>query len=305
MQNHSDQNIKPKALPQSEIPPLGGGGASIIVSGASGSIGAEIVKSLLRKDFSVIMACRNLQKGEAVRAEILKEFSGKESSVSLEELDLASFASIYKFVKNISNKNVKLAGLMNNAGTLNRTFTLTPEGFEYTIGVNYIGIFLLTKLLIPLLEEGAGIANVVSMTTNPKRIEKDMFDFSPEKFKQLRSYGQSKTALMLFTISLAEKYKGKFYINAGDPGVVDTEILRLSRWFDPLADLLFRPLIKSPRKGAIPLVNAQLSKETGKLFLGNRHKNIPKEYVQHPLKEWLWEETEMKIAEISMLSTQH
>lgn len=301
MQNSKKNKIEntTKSLSFGEV------GGAIIVTGASGSLGAEIVKSLLRKNFSVIMACRNLQKGEAVRTEILKEFSGKENFVSLEELDLASFASIYKFVENISNKNIKLAGLMNNAGTLNRTFTLTPEGFENTIAVNYIGIFLLTKLLIPMLEEGAGITNVVSMTTNPKRIEKDMFDFSPEKFKQLRSYGQSKTALMLFTASLAENHEGKFYINAGDPGVVDTEILRLNRWFDSLADLLFRPLIKTPRKGAIPLVNAQLSKETGKLFLGNTHKNIPKEYAQHPLKEWLWEETERRIAEISIHSTEH
>lgn len=301
----TNKSPQAKSLPFGEVGGAGVGEASIIVTGASGSLGAEIVKDLLRKDFSVIMVCRNLQKGEAVRAEILKEFCGKEKSVSLEELDLALFASIYKFVENISNKNIKLAGLMNNAGTLNRTFTLTSEGFENTIGVNYFGIFLLTKLLIPMLEDGAGIANVVSMTTNPKRIEKDMFDFSPEKFRQLRSYGQSKTALMLFTASLAEKYEGKFHVNAADPGVVDTGIIRLNRLFDPLADVLFRPLIKSPRKGAIPLVNAQLSTQTGKLFLGNRHKNIPKEYAQHPLKNWLWEVTERKIAEIQIHPDKH
>ncbi len=305
---HSEKNqIKnpTKSLSFGEVGGVDVGGATIIVTGASGSIGAETVKSLLREDFSVIMACRNLQKGVSVRAKILKEFSGKENSVLLEELDLASFTSIYKFVENISRRHIRLTGLMNNAGTLNRTFTLTPEGFENTIGVNYVGVFLLTKLLIPMLEDGSGITNVVSMTTNPKRIDKQIFDFTPEKFRQLRSYSQSKTALMLFTASLAERSHGKFHVNAGDPGSVESEILRLSRWFDFLADLLFRPLIKTPRKGAIPLVNAQLSKDTGKLFSGNRHIYIREKYAQHPLRKWLWEETEKKIAEIQIQSGKH
>ncbi len=266
---------------------------TIIVTGASGSIGAETVKSLLKKGFSIIMACRNLEKGEKIRSEILQEVAGKEKFILLEQLDLGSFQSIRQFVENVAQKNLRLCGLMNNAGTLNRRFFLTPEGFENTIGVNYIGTFLLTKLLLPLLEEGSGIVNVVSMTTNPKRINKEFFTILPEKFKQLRSYGMSKTALMLFTASLAEKTQGKFFVNAADPGIVDTNIIRLNRWFDRLADLLFRPLIKSPRKGAIPLVNAQLSQQTGYLFFENRSEKIPKEYTHHPLKEWLWDETEI------------
>lgn len=278
---------------------------TIIVTGASGSIGAEIVKSLLKKNFAVVMAVRNIQKGEAVRTEILNEIKGKENFVWVEELDLASLTSIRKFVGNISGKSHRLVGLMNNAGTLNRTFVLTPEGFENTIGVNYIGTFLLTNLLIPLLEKGAGITNVVSMTANPKRMNEDFFHLSPEKFRQVRSYGQSKTALMLFTASLAERYKGIFRVNASDPGVVDTDIIHLDRWFDLLTDIMFRPFIKSPRKGAIPLVNALLAKQTGMLFWGNKSKNIPQNYTWHPLKEWLWEETERRIAEIKAQSIQH
>ena len=107
---HSEKNqIKnpTKSLSFGEVGGVDVGGATIIVTGASGSIGAETVKSLLREDFSVIMACRNLQKGVSVRAKILKEFSGKENSVLLEELDLASFTSIYKFVENISRRDRK------------------------------------------------------------------------------------------------------------------------------------------------------------------------------------------------------
>ncbi len=268
---------------------------TIIVTGASGNLGAEIVKSLLQKGFSVVMACRNLKKGKAVRAEILKELSEKEAFVLLEQLDLSSFESIRNFVETISKKNIRPIGLINNAGTMNRRFSLTSEGFESTIGVNYVGVFMLTNLLIPLLREGAGITTVVSMTASSKLVTRDFFISTPENFKQIRNYALSKSALMLYTASLAEKYKGQFHVNAADPGIVDTDIIRLHRWFDPLADLLFRPLIKSPRRGAIPLVNALLSKETGKVFLRKRHKNISVKFMQHPLKEWFWEETERQI----------
>lgn len=275
-----------------ESPPFRETGGTVIVTGASGSIGAEIVKSLLTKGFSVIMACRNLGKGNTVRDEMLKEVKGKENAVSLEKLDMSSFASIRQFVEKISKKNLRLYGLMNNAGTLNRSFRLTKDGIEETIAVNYLGIVLLTELLLPMLEKGTRITNVISMTTNPKRITKDMFEYSPNNYRQLRSYGQSKTALLLYTTLLAEKTRGNIHVNAADPGIVDTNILKLDRWFDPLADILFRPLVKTPMKGAIPLVNALLAEETGKIYLGNRYKDISQNYSGHPLKDWFWEETE-------------
>jgi len=264
---------------------------TIIVTGASGSIGSEIVKSLLKKDFSVIMACRNLQKGEAVLSDILKEIQGKEEFVSLEELDLASLASVRRFSESISRKNIRLNGLMNNAGTINRHFSKTAEGFENTVGVNYIGIFLLTQQLLPLLEENSTIVNVTSIMSSPRKINKQFFEFSHQKFSQFSSYSQSKAALMLFTSSLAEQTKGKLFVNAADPGIVDSNMITMHRWFDPLADILFCPLIKSPKKGAIPLVNAQLSYQTGYLFYGNKSEPIPQKYNQHQLKEWLWKET--------------
>ena len=272
-------------------------GGHIIVTGASGSIGAEVVKSLLRKNYSIIMTCRNLEKCETVKKNILLELKGKEEFISIEELDLGSFASIRKFVETISQKNIRIRGLMNNAATLNRQFSLTPEGFENTVGVNYIGIYLLTKLLLPILEENSVIVNVTSMSTNPKRVDKHFFEFTPDKFTQLGSYSQSKTALMLFTASLSERTQGKFFVNAADPGIVDSNMITLHRWFDPLADLFFRPLIKSPKKGTISLINALCSNQSGKLFLGTRNKLIPDKLSQHPFKDWLWDETERIISE--------
>ena len=85
---------------------------------------------------------------------------------------------------------------------------------------------MLTNLLIPLLREGAGITTVVSMTASSKLVTR-VFISTSEKFKQIRNYALSKSALMLFTASLAEKYKGQFHVNAADPGIVDTDIIRL------------------------------------------------------------------------------
>lgn len=241
------------------------------------------------------MACRNLQKGGLVRNRILEEFSGKEDFVSLEELDLGSFDSVRQFADRLIQKNTRLNGLINCAGILNRRFNVTPDGFENTMEVNYIGTFLITKLLLPQLVPGSAITNVVSMVVNPRRINKDIFALSG-KYTQLGSYVCSKTALLLFTISLAEKTQGIYFVNAADPGIVNTNILALHRWFDPLADVLFRPLVKPPQKGAIPLVNALLSEQSGKIFIRNENKSIAEKYVQHSLRDWLWNETEKRTA---------
>ena len=82
----------------------------------------------------------------------------------------------------------------------------------------------------------------------------------------------------------------------------------MHRWFDPLADVLFRPFCKSPEKGAIPAVNALLYKSTDngqqsadlvqknvKLFSGNKSKLISQKHYDNPMRKWLWEETEMQL----------
>ena len=80
-----------------------------------------------------------------------------------------------------------------------------------------------------------------------------------------------------------------------DPGVVNSRMLHMDRWFDPLADAIFRPFCKSAEGGATPAINAVTTDCTMQLFRGNKHKNIPHKWQNHELAEWLWNETENQL----------
>ncbi len=271
--------------------------SQVIVTGASGSIGNAAVKSLLSKDLPVIMACRNVKKASLQRDVLLKQFP--HSEIEILELDLNSLNSIKIFVDNIKDKGFKVNKLLNNAGIICRDFSINEDGFETTVAVNYIGPLYLTKLMIPLMDEGFNIVNTVSVTRGISRLDEHFFDLDKKSFSQLGTYGKAKYALFLSSLTLSENIK-KGSVNLTDPGVVDSNMISMHRWFDPLADVFFRPFCKSPEKGAIPAVNALMSTDSDhvdevRLFSGNKSKVISKKHYDSPIREWLWMETEKKI----------
>ena len=271
--------------------------SKIIVTGATGSIGLAAVKSLLSKDLPVIMACRNIKKADSQRDDLIKQFP--HSEIDVLELDLNSLASIRAFVEEIKNQGFKVDKLLNNAGIICRDFTVNDDGFETTLAVNYLGPLYLSKLMIPLMDNDFNIVNTVSVTRGVSKLDEHFFDLDKKRFSQLGTYGKAKYALFLSSLTLSEKIKNGS-VNLTDPGVVDSNMISMHRWFDPLADVLFRPFCKSPEKGAIPAVNALLQPiansqqptiQNVRLFSGNRSKVIPQKHYDNPLRKWLWEES--------------
>ena len=275
--------------------------SKIIVTGATGSIGLAAVKSLLSKDLPVIMSCRNIRKADSQRDNLIKEFP--HSEIDVLELDLNSLASIRAFVEEIKNQGFKVDKLLNNAGIICRDFTVNDDGFETTLAVNYLGPLYLSKLMIPLMDDGFNIVNTVSVTRGVSKLDEHFFDLDKKRFSQLGTYGKAKYALFLSSLTLSETIKNGS-VNLTDPGVVDSNMISMHRWFDPLADVLFRPFCKSPEKGAIPAVNALLYKSTDngqqstdllqrnvKLFSGNKSKVISQKHYDNPMRKWLWEES--------------
>ena len=275
--------------------------SKIIVTGATGSIGLAAVKSLLSKDLPVIMACRNIKKADSQRDNLIKQFP--HSEIDILELDLNSLASIRAFVEEIKNQGFKVDKLLNNAGIICRDFTVNDDGFETTLAVNYLGPLYLSKLMIPLMDNDLNIVNTVSVTRRVSKLDEHFFDLDKKRFSQLGTYGKAKYALFLSSLTLSEKIKNGS-VNLTDPGVVDSNMISMHRWFDPLADVLFRPFCKSPEKGAIPAVNALLYKSTDngqqstdllqrnvKLFSGNKSKVISQKHYDNPMRKWLWEES--------------
>ena len=270
----------------------------IIVTGATGAMGSEAVRALVRAGRPVVMACRNLEKGERVRASILREIPS--ASLELARVDLGSFSSIRAFVAGLP-EGQRFSGLFNNAGTQCRRFSTSEDGLERTWAVNYVGPYLLTRLMLPFLSEGAVIVNMVSLSTWVAKLDWHSFEASEQAFGQVKSYAASKLALSLFTVSLEEqvrRQKRHISVNMADPGIVDTPIIHLDRWFDRLCDRIFRPLCKTPAQGAAAAVNALLHPElSGELFTSGpkgksfRHKPFPQRFVSHPLRTWIWDET--------------
>lgn len=264
---------------------------SIIITGATGSIGAAAVRAMAQKGYPILMACRDMDKAEYLREELLSQIPS--ARLELAHLELSSLEEVRSFVASLEGR--RFAGLFNNAGTMNRHYTATADGLELTMEVNYIAPYLLTRLLEPQMEEGAHIVNMVSLSTKFASIGKDVLHKGAAGFGQLSSYSHSKIALLLFSLELARRYP-RLKVNMSDPGIVDSDMIRLERWFDPLTDIIFRPFCNSPEKGARPAVNALLTQESGKYFVGRGFGEVPQRFATHELKEWLWDETEKLVS---------
>ena len=264
---------------------------SIIITGASGGMGSAATRALAARGFRIIMACQDLGKASRVRDSIIREIPGAE--LELREIHLDSFASIREFASGL--EGVQIGGLFNNAGTLPRRYSLSEDGYEMTLAVNYIGPYLLTRLLLPKLSDGAAVVNMVSLSAKYVRFCRDILHPAEKDFGQLGAYATSKLALIYFTAALAARYPA-LKVNAADPGIVNTDIIRLDRWFDPLTDIIFRPFCKSPEHGAAPAVRALQSDVSGKYFSGNRFRDIPSHYASRTEDiGWLWDATAREV----------
>ena len=272
-----------------------------IITGANGSIGQAITEAIAAQGQPVIMACRNLVKSQPVQQQLIEKTGN--TDITLLPLDLASFASIIHFAERLSQDSVVIQTLVNNAGVMNQYYSQTTDGFESTIGVNYIGTVLLTRMLLPLMHPGSRIVTTTSLTRYSGKIDETFFAGSPHHYKRFEAYSKSKLALTLYTALLAQELLPRgIWVNAADPGVVDTDMITMHSWVDPLANRFFRPFISTPQEGAVGAVFAATSPEaygvTGEIFKKHKHTPIPTRLIHSPRAFWLYEETGKKITEV-------
>lgn len=244
---------------------------SIIVTGATGGMGSVAVRSLAAQGRPVIMACRNLQKAAVLRKDILQDFPDAE--IRLRMLDLSSLDSVREFAR--AMEGLPVTALFNNAGVICRNYSQTDDGLERSFAVNFFGPYLLMRLLQPQLPAGSHIVNMVSLTWRFVRVTPD--DLFPEarEFSQLGSYSRAKRALLLATMNVAQEAPGVVF-QVADPGIVNTGMLSMGRWFDPLADVLFRPFTNSPAKGVSPALAALQSEGELRYYVGKTSKLMPR-----------------------------
>lgn len=266
---------------------------SIVVTGATGSMGAAACRALASEgQYRVIMACRNPEKGEKVRESILADYPAAE--LELRIVDLKSVASVRAFADSLAAEAGSIAGIFNNAGTLNRDFRKTADGFEECVAVNFIAPMIICDTLAPLMKAGSRIVNMVSLTCRFPKIDRQFFDKTAADFSQLGTYALSKLALMIYSIRLSERFP-QLFVNVSDPGVVNSNMIHMDRWFDPIADALFRPFCKKPIDGVSPALRALKADCSGRLFVGKSVRNIPARYRRVALADWLFSEAAARL----------
>ncbi len=242
-------------------------GKLALITGANSGLGYETSLALAEKNAEVIMACRNLEKGQAALDKI--KAAVPHAKLVLMSLDLNSLASVRKFAEEIHAKYERLDLLINNAGIMAPPYGKTEDGFETQFGVNHLGHFALTALLLDLLfaAENSRIVNVSSQAHTMGKINFD--DLNSEKsYNAWRAYGQSKIANLYFTYELQRKLAaaGKSTIaTAAHPGYSATNLQGNSGLFSFLNGIM----AQSAAMGALPTLYAATNPEvTGADYIG-------------------------------------
>ncbi len=185
-------------------------GRTYIVTGANSGSGLATATQLAHQRAQVIGACRRVDAGKEAFAE-LKDVSG---SVEVIQLDLASLTSVRHFAEEFKAKYDRLDGLVNNAGMVCPQST-TEDGFGIQFGVNYLGHFLLTELLLDTLKVSAPsrivcVSSVVHVGTRNQVVQLhfDDLDFEKRPYNSMQAYAESKLAVVLQAVDLARRLEG-------------------------------------------------------------------------------------------------
>ncbi|MGY4099815.1 oxidoreductase [Nocardia sp. R16R-3T] len=216
---------KPQEIPDQN-------GRTFIVTGANGGLGVETTTVLASKGGTVIMACRNVEKTRPIADRI-------DGDVRVERLDLADLASVREFADRTGEFDV----LINNAGLMNVPFSRTKDGFETQFGVNHLGHFALTGLLLDRLRDRVvSLASIAHKQTPQLWI--DDLNYENRRYQRNLAYAQSKLANLMFARELqrrlteADSDKSSYAVH---PGVSATDLF--TRTETPV-DRISKPFIR-------------------------------------------------------------
>lgn len=238
------------------------GGRLAVVTGANSGLGHVAARELARAGARVVLACRSEARGRDALNLLRGEVPGAEAEVR--RLDLGNLASVREFATALSGERVDL--LLNNAGVMALPYGTTADGFETQFGVNHLGHFALTGLLLPALlaVPGARIVTVSSMTHVMANI--DVRDLNSEHgYRRWVAYARSKSANLLFTHELARRlaaHGSDVVAAAAHPGYAATNLQTAGpraegrRIAERVMRLGNRIVAQSAEAGALPLLYA-------------------------------------------------
>jgi retinol dehydrogenase-14 len=250
-----------------------------MVTGASSGIGKATALGLASTGATVVLVCRDKNRGDLVLDEIKHRYPN--SSPDLFLADLSSQDSIRTLAKDYTSKYEQLHVIINNAGVYFTKRHVTVNGTEAVFAVNYLAPFLLTNLLLDKLKGSAPsrIINVAGAHHSKGKINFDDLQ-GAQDFNGSRAIAQSKLALVLFSYELARRLaRTGVTVNCADPGMVATYLTDKDEDFPKFYRYMFKsikPFLKSPAKGAETSIYLASSPEvegiTGQYFVGKKIK---------------------------------
>ncbi|KXX69522.1 oxidoreductase [Flammeovirga sp. SJP92] len=239
-------------------------GRIAIVTGANIGLGLETSRLFALKDIKVILACRNMQKAESAIQEIKK--TAPDADLLAMSLDLSDLQSVRSFAQAYTEQFDRLDLLINNAGIMVPPFTKTKDGFESQMGVNYFAHFLLTGLLLPLLEKTQGSRVVALGSMAHKNGKMDFDNLNAEKgYSKMGAYSMSKLSCIMFAYELqrrltAHNYQVKSVV--AHPGGSMTNLMQhIPGFMVFLMENLFSGMFNTAQMGALPTVYAALGED--------------------------------------------
>ncbi|ESW27454.1 hypothetical protein PHAVU_003G203300 [Phaseolus vulgaris] len=277
-----------------------------LITGATSGIGAETARVFAKRGVRVVIGARDLRKAREVRERIQKESPNAE--VILLEIDLSSFASVQRFCSEFLALELPLNILINNAGMYSQNLEFSEEKLEMTFATNYLGHFLLTKMLIEKMIDTAKKSGIEGRIINVSSVlhswvKRSAFCFNDmlcgKNYNGTRAYAQSKLATILHVKEVARQLKERnanVTINAVHPGIVKTGIIRAHKGL--ITDSLFfiaSKLLKSISQGASTTCYVALSGKTegvsGKYFTDCNESNCSSLGNEESEAKKLWNDT--------------
>ncbi len=268
-------------------------GKIVVLTGANTGIGKQTTLELTKRGARVLMACRDAARGEAARTEILAMTDGR-GELEVRELDLSSLRSVRAFAEKANADLGRIDVLINNAGIFPQKAWKTVDGFEAQFGVNYLGPFLLTNLLLDTLKASAPsrIVHLTSMLHTQGTLDFDSFR-GEKPYKASMAYNQSKLANLVFSNELARRLEGTGVTsNAVHPGTIATEITREMPWIArKLVGLIFKGVALGARGPMLVSTDPALADTTGRYWKETTETAASAEALDPAVASRLWEES--------------
>ena len=283
--------IRSRGWSASELPSLTG--RVVMVTGATSGLGLAAAEGFAHLGATVWLVVRSRDRGEDARAVIAERSGNHDVHVGL--CDLSDLQSVRQFVERFTAQADRLDVLVNNAGVLPSSRALSAGGIEMTFATNVLGPFLLTNLLLPLLERSAParIINVSSGGMYTQRLRVDDVQNARGEFDGATAYARAKRAQVILTEMWAKRLEDRgVVVHAMHPGWADTPGVASSL---PRFYKLARPLLRTPQQGADTIVWLAAADEPGHctgLFWHDRQQRpthlLPWTRETQPEREQLW-----------------